>query len=218
MGTTARPAGAVRAGFVTMAGGILMVLGTFLAFVRVTTSFPGVPTQSVSGLDTDDGKLFLGFGIGIAVIGLIILLTRGVLPRVLGVLAVLAGGFMGVAGIIDLTSFGDEALREVAAAAAAETPGATAEQVFQLFQQLGVSLSPGIGLYIVLGGAFIAVIGGLWAILTRTSAAVPAAPPPPGTGSGRTAGGTAPPPSEPAPEPAPAPPAPEEPPQERPST
>jgi hypothetical protein len=214
MGTTARLAGAARAGFVTMAGGVVMILGTFLPFVRVATSFPGVPTQNVSGLDTDDGKLFLAFGAGIAVFGLIILLTRGVIPRVMGVLALLGGGFMGVAGIIDLTSFGDEALREVAAAAAAETPGTTTEQVLQLFQQLGVTLDPGIGLYVVLAGTLISVIGGVWAILTRTSAPVPAAPPPPGTATGWATEATTPPLSEPARGTEP-PPAPGEPPEER---
>jgi hypothetical protein len=181
---TARPVGTARAGFVTMAGGILMILGTLLPFLSVSAGASGLPTESVSGLDTPDGKLFLGVGVAIAVFGLVILLTRGVVPKFMGVLAVLAGGFMLVAGIIDLAGLGDEGLRSLAEAAAEETPGVTAEQILQILRQVGVSVNAGIGLYVVLVGSAIAVIGGLWAIFTRTTVAVPAAPapPPPGTG------------------------------------
>ncbi|HEV8682814.1 MAG TPA: hypothetical protein VGS09_08590 [Actinomycetota bacterium] len=180
----ARPTGAARAGFVTMAGGIVMILGALLPFVRVTTSIPGVPAENFSGLDTDDGKVLVAIGIGVAVVGVVVLLTRGVIPKVMGVLGVVAGGLVVLRGIVLLTSFGEEALREVADAAAAEAPGVTADQLLQLFQQFGVTLHPGIGLYVGLAGGVIAALGGVWAILTRTAAAPPP-PPAPGTGTGR---------------------------------
>jgi hypothetical protein len=131
----------------------------------------------------------------------------------MGVLAVLAGGFMLVAGIIDLTGLGEEGLRSLAEAAAEETPGVTADQILQILRQVGVSVNAGIGLYVVLVGTVIAVIGGLWAIFTRTTAAVPAAPAPPrpGTGWVEPAQATQPvdesaPAAQPADEPAPPPP------------
>ncbi|HEV8573014.1 MAG TPA: hypothetical protein VGR49_08230 [Actinomycetota bacterium] len=204
MGTvTARPAGAARAGFVTMAGGILMTLGTLLPFLSVSAAATGLPAESVSGLDTPDGKLFLGFGAGIAVIGLVILLSRGMLPRVMGILAGLAGGFMLVAGIIDLTGLGEEGLRSLAEAAAEETPGVTVDQILQILRQVGVSVNAGIGLYVVLVGTVISLIGGVWAIFTRTTAPPPPVPAPPGPGTGWTESAGA---AQPADEPAPPPP------------
>lgn len=206
----ARPTGAVRAGIVTMAGGLVMILGTLLPFLQVSAGLSGLPTQSASGLDTPDGKLFLWFGAAIAVFGLVILLTRGVLPKVMGVLAVLAGGIMAVAGIVDLTGLGEEGLRAIADATAEQTPGVTSDQVIQLLRQVGVSVDAGIGLYVTLAGTAISVIGGVWAIFTRTTApTVPAPPPPPGLGTTRTPQapdwGTAPPPPAPG-EPPPGPP------------
>jgi Tryptophan-associated transmembrane protein (Trp_oprn_chp) len=219
---------AARAAFVTMAGGILMVLGALLTFVRVTTTIPGVPAESFTGLETDDGKILLAVGIIVALFGVAILLTRGVVPKVMGVLAALAGALVVLRGIVLLTQFDEEGLREVAEAAAAET-GATADQILQLFEQFGVTLHPGIGLYIALAGGVIAVIGGVWAIITRTAPAPPPPPPAPGpsagwsqpagtSGTGFEGSGPPPQPEPPAPgaAPPPPPPAPGAPPEEPP--
>jgi len=218
---TTRAAGAARAGFVTMAGGILMILGTLLPFLSVSAGASGLPTESVSGLDTPDGKLFLGVGVAIAVFGLVILLTRGAIPKIMGVLAVLAGGFMLVAGIINLTGLGEEGLRSLADAAAEETPGVTSDQILQILRQVGVSVNAGIGLYIVVVGSLISVIGGLWAIFTRTAGPLPPAPTPPAPGTTWTEPvGAAAPAGEPAPPPPqpgePTPPQPGEPPEQPP--
>jgi len=217
---TTRATGAARAGFVTMAGGILMILGTLLPFLSVSAGASGLPTESVSGLDTPDGKLFLGVGVAIAVFGLVILLTRGAIPKIMGVLAVLAGGFMLVAGIIDLTGLGEEGLRSLADTAAEETPGVTSDQILQILRQVGVSVNAGIGLYVVLVGSLISLIGGLWAIFSRTAVLPPPAPTPPvpGTtwtepvGAAAPAGEPAPPPPPGVPGAAPPPPQPGEPP------
>jgi hypothetical protein len=180
MGTVmARPTGAARAGFVTMAGGILMILGTLLPFATVSAEgVPGFTTESASGLDFPRGGMFLGFGVGIAVVGLVMLLTKEVVPKILGVLAVLAGGSMLVAGIMQLTGLE----QSIAEAAAEVNPGVTADQVLQALRQVGVSVNAGIGLYVVLAGSLISAAGGVWAIVTRTTA-TPPAPPAPRTGT-----------------------------------
>ncbi|MGH2681712.1 MAG: hypothetical protein ACRDIX_00580 [Actinomycetota bacterium] len=122
----------------------------------------------------------------------------------MGVLAVLAGGFMLVAGIIDLTGLGDEGLQALADAVAEETPGVTAEQILQILRQVGVSVSAGIGLYVALVGSLISVIGGVWAIVTRTSVPPPPVPLPPGSGASWSEPVVAPPAGQPAPPPPPA--------------
>lgn len=192
MGITTGAAGMVRAGFVTIGGGVLIILGTLLPFATVSTTVPGVPTQNIDGLDTGWGKIFLLIGLGIAILGVIILLTHGLIPRILGVLALVGGGVVVVRVLIDLFSFGDAALREIAEVAAAEDPSATVAQFLQLYRELGLSVDPGIGLFVLLVAGLLSMIGGVWALLTRTPASVPAAPPPPSMGRGLVGEGTEP--------------------------
>lgn len=180
MTAPARTFGAVRAGFVTMAGGLVMTLGTLLPFQRISTTIPDVPSESFSALDLSDGPFYLGLGAGIAAAGLVILLGRGALPRALGALAALAGGIALVAGILDVLGMGEEGLRIIADAVAGRIPGVGSDQVLQFLRQRDVSVAAGIGLFVILAGSLVAVMGGVWAALTRTTAAaVPPAPPPP---------------------------------------
>jgi hypothetical protein len=180
----ARSFGTVRAGFVTMAAGVVMVLGTLLPFQRVSANIPDVPSESFSALDLSDGPLYLALGGVIAAFGLVILLVgRGALPRVLGGLAAVAGAVALVAGIIDLMGTGEEGLQVIADAVAGRTPGVDSGQVLQFLRERDVSVTAGIGLFVILAGSLVALTGGVWAALTRRATVVvpPAlAPPSPG--------------------------------------
>ena len=179
----ARSFGAVRAGFVTMAGGVVMILGTLLPFQRISTSIPEVPTESFSALDLSEGPLYLGLGGLIAAFGLVIFLGRGALPRALGALAALAGGIALVAGIMDVMSMGEGGLRLIADAVAGRTSGVSSDRVLRFLRQRDVSVTAGVGLFVLIAGSLVAVIGGVWAALTPSAATVrlPAPPPPPTT-------------------------------------
>lgn len=123
-------------------GGLLMAVGSLLEFASV-------PGQSLSGLDTDDGKLYLGTGIVLAIFaGVIWSVAASMTRRVIGVLATLASLFMLYAAIIDVTDIPE-----------------------------GVSV--GIGLYIVLVGTILASVGSIWSLAAKSDAGAPMAPPPP---------------------------------------
>ena len=163
-------------------GGVAMALGAVLTFAKVDVGQLPIDARSIGGLDTPDGKLFLGVGIALVVLGgLMWIATSAALRRVAAVLAILGSAFMLYAAIIDITGIEDESLDAIAEAGAATTPGVSVEQVRAALEQFNVSIDPGIGLYIVLGGAALGVIGGVLGLLAkRPEPMLPAAPPPPG--------------------------------------
>lgn len=167
---------------ITVLGGVAMALGAVLTFAKVDVGQLPIDARSIGGLDTPDGKLFLGVGIALVVLGgLMWIATSAALRRVAAVLAILGAAFMLYAAIVDITGIEDESLDAIAEAGAATTPGVTVEQVRAALEQFNVSIKPGIGLYIVLAGAALGVIGGVLALLAkRPEPALPAAPPPPG--------------------------------------
>lgn len=163
-------------------GGVAMALGAVLTFAKLDVGELPIDARSIGGLDTPDGKLFLIVGIALVVLGgLMWIATSAALRRVAAVLAILGAGFMLYAAIVDITGIEDESLDAIAEAGAATTPGVSVEQVRAALEQFNVSISPGIGLYIVLAGAALGVISGVLALLAkRPEPALPAAPPPPG--------------------------------------
>ena len=162
-------------------GGLLMAIGALLPFAKVEAGELPIPAQTVGGLDTPDGKLFLGVGIGLVILGGLIWVAKSRAPRMVAAgLAIAAAGFMLYAAVVDITGIEDESLDAIAEAGAAQTPGVSVEQVRAALDQFNVSINTGIGLYIVLGGAAIAVIGGILSLIAKQpEPMVPAAPPPP---------------------------------------
>jgi hypothetical protein len=162
-------------------GGLLMAIGALLPFAKVEAGELPIPAQTVGGLDTPDGKLFLGVGIGLVILGGLIWVAKSRPPRmVAAVLAIVAAGFMLYAAVVDITGIEAESLDAIAEAGAAQTPGVSVEQVRAALDQFNVSINTGIGLYIVLGGAAIAVIGGILSLIAKQpEPMLPAAPPPP---------------------------------------
>jgi hypothetical protein len=198
-GSTRAPVGAILA----MVGGVLLAVGSFLAWAEVSG---GGTSVTAKGVDGSDGYITLAAGAVALLVG--IAMTRQA-RRMLAVLVILAGIVGGGIGLYDALTAKDSVL-DAAAEELAPTFGASAEEVRAALDQaidagqLSVSIS--IGLYVVIAGGVVALIGGILGL--RGSAAEPAAAP--GTVASApppavvTEGGTVPP--APMPPPATAPP------------
>jgi hypothetical protein len=199
-GSTRPTVGAILASI----GGALLAVGSFLAWAEVSG---GGTSVTAKGVDGSDGYITLAAGAVALLVG-IAMMTRQA-RRMLAVLVVLAGIVGGGIGLYDALTAKDSVL-DAAAEELATSFGASAEQVRVALDQaidagqLNVSIS--IGLYVVIAGGVVALIGGIFGL--PGSAAEPAAT------AGRFAsappaeaieGGTAPP--APTPPPAAAPPA-----------
>lgn len=136
--------GVKKAALVLGVGGLLLLIGPLFPFL--TDDFG----NSLGGLDTDDGKLFLGFGVALVLLagGVWALKSKGARRGVAG-LAALAALFMLFAAIVDVAD---------------DYPS-------------GVSV--GFGLYIALIGAIAASVGGVWALFAKEPEGEPPPPPPP---------------------------------------
>jgi hypothetical protein len=131
-------------------GGLLMVIGAILPFVTGSAGGP-FEGESLGGLSTPDGKLYLGVGIALLVFAVLIWrVAVGTARLALGILTILAAGFMVYAGIVDISQVGDQPEVDI-----------------------------GIGLYVVLLGSIGGVVGGVLSLLAAREAAS-AVPPAPG--------------------------------------
>jgi hypothetical protein len=167
-GSTRAPVGAVLA----IVGGALMAIGSFLAWAEVSG---GGTSVTAKGVDGSDGYITLVAGAVALLLG--IAMTRQA-RRMLAVLVILAGIVGGGIGLYDALTAKDSVL-DAAAEELAPTFGASAEEVRAALDQaidagqLSVSIS--IGLYVVIAGGVVALIGGIMGI--RGSAGEPAAAP-----------------------------------------
>jgi hypothetical protein len=158
--TTRRaPIGAI----LLLLGGALAAIGSFLTWADVRV---GDVSASAKGVDGSDGYITLVLGLIAILAGILALRApkRGI--AVLGIVAGLV--IMGV-GIYDATTAEDSVLDSVAEDVA-PTLGAPVDQVRNVLQQqadsgqLDVSLQ--LGLYAVIGGGALALIGGVIAMAT----------------------------------------------------
>jgi hypothetical protein len=165
-GSTRAPVGAILA----MVGGVLLAVGSFLAWAEVSG---GGTSVTAKGIDGSDGYITLAAGAVALLVG--IAMTRQA-RRMLAVLVILAGIVGGGIGLYDALTAKDSVL-DAAAEELAPTFGASAEEVRVALDQaidagqLSVSIS--IGLYVVIAGGVVALIGGIVGL--RGSAAEPAA-------------------------------------------
>ncbi len=190
--TPAPGAKSQKVAILLIVGGLLLVVGTLLPFAKVELSIPGIQetSETSGGLDTDDGKVFLGLGIALVLFGGIVWAASGsALRRTFSIISLLLGAFSLLAVIIDITG-SEEALLEELGIASADLAG--------------LEYSNGIGLYVVLVGSVLAVLGALLGTFARKSPeggvpAYAAAPPAPGGPEATTAAAPAQPTSEPPP-------------------
>ena len=138
-----------KAELALIVGGILAIVGTFMAFA--TVSGPG-GSISVTGKEADEASNYLLAG-GLAILCAILLwvMCGGTGRKVVAIIALVGVGFFGLYGAIaDITSINDLA-------------------------PAGVEASAGIGLYVVLIGSLLTVVGAVMS-LKGGKASEPTAP------------------------------------------
>jgi hypothetical protein len=150
--------GESTAGIVAIVGGGLLAVGSFLPWAEVSGSGASVTAK---GLDGSDGYITLAAGLIAVVTGLLMVrATR----RVVAVVAVLAGLVGGGLALYDALTAKDSVL-DAAAEELAPSFGVSPDQVRAALDQavdsgqLGVSIS--IGLYVVIAGGLVTVVGGV---------------------------------------------------------
>jgi hypothetical protein len=163
------------AAILAIAGGTLLAIGSFLAWAEVSGSGTSV---TASGTDGTDGWITFASGLVVLAVGAILL--RGSGRRALAILAIVAALIGGGVGLYDALTAKDRVLDD-AAEELAGSFGGTAEEVRALLDQaidageIGISIS--LGLYIVIAGGALGIVGGAMAMRGAPAApAVPAVP------------------------------------------
>lgn len=157
------------AGILAIVGGALVAVGSFLAWAEVSG---GGTSVSAKGVDGSDGYITLAAGIVALLVG--IAMTRQA-KRAFAVLVILAGLVGGGVALYDAVTAKDSVL-DTAAEDLAPSFGASAEQVRAALDeaidagQLSVTIS--IGLYVVIAGGVIALVGGILGLRGSAEAAV----------------------------------------------
>jgi hypothetical protein len=169
------------AGILGVIGGVLLALGSFLAWAEVSG---GGTSVTAKGVDDRHGYITLVAGVVAVVAGT--MMAKGT-RRALAVLVILAGIVGGGIGLYDALTAKDSVL-DAAAEELAPTFGASAQQVRTVLDQAidagEFSVSIGIGLYVVIGGGVVALVGGILGLRGSGEPAVPgqtAAPAAPAT-------------------------------------
>jgi hypothetical protein len=158
------------AGILGLVGGALMALGSFLAWAEVAG---GGTSVIAKGVDGSDGYITLVAGL-VAVVAGIVMATGT--SRVLAVLVILAGIVGGGIGLYDALTAKDSVL-DAAAEELAPSFGASAQEVRTVLDQAieagQLSVSIGIGLYVVIGGGVVVLVGGILGLRGSGAPAVP---------------------------------------------
>lgn len=176
MGGTVGRRGRPLAGSLSIGGGLLLAIGSFLTWAEVSG---GGTRGSATGVDGSDGWITLVAGAVVFAVGVAFARGRG--RRGLATVAILAALIGGGLGLYDALTAEDRVLGAVAASLA-DRLDATAEEVRGILDEavaageLGISI--GLGLLLVIGGGALGLVGGSLG-LARRPAAVDEPPPPP---------------------------------------
>jgi hypothetical protein len=158
------------AGILGVVGGALLALGSFLAWAEVSGGGTSVIAR---GVDDRHGYITLVAGL-VAVVAGIVMATGT--RRVLAVLVILAGIVGGGIGLYDALTAKDSVL-DAAAEELAPSFGASAQEVRTVLDQAidagQFNVSIGIGLYVVIGGGVVALVGGILGLRGSSAPAVP---------------------------------------------
>jgi hypothetical protein len=170
-GTTRRsmPVGAVLA----IVGGVLLAIGSFLPWAALS----GVIEGSASGTDGTDGKVTLIAGI--VALGCGVLAMRAG-RRLLAILAILAGLLGAGIGLYDALTAEDSIRDDFTNQLVEQTGLSPAEgkaAVDAAIDSGELSISISVGLYVVIGGGLLALVGGILLLGGKgASSAAPAEP------------------------------------------
>lgn len=161
------------AAILAIAGGVLLAIGSFLTWAEVSG---GGTSVTAKGTDGSDG--WITFAAGLVVLAMGVLFMRGGGKKVLAILAIVAALVGGGVGLYDALTAKDRVLDDAATELAGQFGGTPAQVRVLLDQaidagQLGITL--GIGLYIVIAGGALGVVGGFLG-MRGSSAAAPAMP------------------------------------------
>lgn len=160
-----------QAAIIALVGGVVMAVGSLLAWAKVSINLVGLnQSETVKGIDGSDGKITIVLGVVIVVLAALALgkLAKKATGWIITGCAVIATG-LGAWDWTDIKSKGDDIVHQAAAAA-----GGNADVIKML--EDGIKVSTGIGLYLVVLGGIMAIVGGIM-LATKKSAATAAAPP-----------------------------------------
>ncbi len=154
----ARPSAPIAA-ILAIGGGVLLAIGSFLAWAEVSG---GGTSVTASGVDGSDGWVTLVCGALVLLAGITFLRVGG--RRAIATLAVLAGVIGAGVGLYDALTAEDRVLDDAAEQLAGQF-GGTPQEVRVLLDQaveageLGISIS--VGLYMVILGGALGIVGGV---------------------------------------------------------
>jgi hypothetical protein len=178
--STSRPP-SPQAPILMIGGAAVAVVGCLLPWFAVHADFSalggeGARVSTASGLDTSDGKIFLLVAVGIAAMGVVVLLSRVRSARLASsVVAVLGSLFLGGVAIYDAATPQAQAIEEVSNELGSGTGAAAVRRLVEgLFDRGFIEIDVQAGLWLVIVGAAVALIGGLIAAATPTPARGPA--------------------------------------------
>jgi hypothetical protein len=172
---TSTSGGSKAPAIIAVVGGLLLAIGSFLSWATVSG---GGDSVSASGTDGSDGYITLICGVIALAIGAA-WFAKGAGKRALAILVLLAGLIGGGVGVYDAMTAKDSVL-DGAAEELAPSFGVPADQVRVLLDQaidagqLSISLS--IGLYMVIGGGLLALVGGVLGMRARGTEPAAATP------------------------------------------
>jgi len=159
-----------------LVGGGIMIVGSFLAWAEVSG---GGTSVTAKGTDGNDGWITVAAG-GVLVLVGIAWLVRGAGKKALAVLAILAGLVGGGVGLYDAVTAKDSTLDGAAEELAVQF-GQPVSDVRALLDQAidagQISISLSIGIYLVIAGGAIGIVGGIVGLRGRPPVAAPAAAP-----------------------------------------
>jgi hypothetical protein len=165
-------------------GATAVLLGSVLPWFELQADFSSlggtaVRTTTASGLDTSDGTIFLVLAVAIAALGVLVGTSAGRGTR-RGVSAIAGLGSLFVVGIAIYDAITpkaqaiDEASKEVGSGVGA---AAIKRFIEGLFDRGFITIGVEVGLWIVIVGAAVALIGSLLAVTARSEVTPPVGPP-----------------------------------------
>jgi len=170
---TASPVAAV----LTVLGGLLVILGSFLTWFSVTADASalggGSATIDVKGMD-GDGTITLIAGIVLVILGVVMFVMRGRNMTAVSIIALLGGVVAALVAIYDITTAKSNASDSVAQTIASQSGGqVSVDQARQVLQLVHFDISVGIGVILVAVAGVVGAIGGVLGIRASRMAATP---------------------------------------------
>jgi len=152
-----------------LVGGVLIVSGVLAPWVRshgVSVGAVAVPGD-VRGIDVALGLLAVAAGAAAIILALVVLLTRGRSTRLLGASLIIASLAAGVVVLVEAPDPAEAYIDFAIAQAndAGESTEGVDESLYQLIKSSALDVDLGWGLWLTVGGAALALVGGCLMLL-----------------------------------------------------